>query len=128
MACIPQQEIDDLKQRLSLVEVATSQGDKLKAQGKDSLVCLCSFHREKPPSCAITPSKNLFHCFGCGAYGSVLDWLIKTKHLTFLDGQHRLRALGKSPGLLAPSSVAAAPVTPLVPLRQKLADLDDDGQ
>ncbi|EGI3979560.1 toprim domain-containing protein [Escherichia coli] len=129
MARIPQKEIDDLKLRLSLVDVATSQGHKLKAQGKDSLVCLCPFHKEKTPSCAITPSKNLFHCFGCGASGSVLDWLIKTEHLTFLDGLVRLRELGKSQGLLAPSSLTAAvPAAPPAPPRQKLADLDDDGQ
>ncbi len=124
MARIPQQEIDDLKQRLSLVDVAASQGHKLKCQGKDSYVCLCPFHKEKTPSCTITPSKNLFHCFGCGASGSVLDWLIKTERLTFLDGLVRLRELGKSQGLLAPSSSAAAPAPP----RPKLADLDDDGQ
>ncbi|EEC0438258.1 toprim domain-containing protein [Salmonella enterica subsp. enterica] len=125
MARIPQQEIDDLKQRLSLVDVATSQGHKLKRQGKDSYVCLCPFHKEKTPSCTITPSKNLFHCFGCGASGSVLDWLIKTEHLTFLDGLVRLRELGKSQGLLASSPLA---VVPPAPPRPKLADLDDDGQ
>lgn len=79
MTRIPQQEIDDLKQRLSLADVATSQGHKLKKQGADSFVCLCPFHQEKTPSCTITPSKNLFHGFGCGASGSVLDWLIKTE-------------------------------------------------
>ncbi|EJX0634263.1 toprim domain-containing protein [Salmonella enterica] len=127
MARIPQQEIDDLKQRLSLVDVAVSQGHKLKCQSKDSYVCLCPFHKEKTPSCTITASRNLFHCFGCGASGSVLDWLIKTEHLTFLNGLVRLRELGKSLKLLAPSSPAAAvPVAP--PPRSKLADLDDDGQ
>jgi len=122
MARIPQQEIDDLKQRLSLADVAASQGHKLKRQGADSLVCLCPFHKEKTPSCVITPSKNLFHCFGCNAGGDVLEWLIKTEHLSFLNSLVRLRELGKSAGLLAPPEAAPAPV------RQHLTDLDDDGQ
>ncbi len=123
MARIPQQEIDELKRRLSLVDVATSQGHKLKCQNKDSYVCLCPFHREKTPSCIITPSKNLFHCFGCGAGGDVLEWLTKTEHLTFLDSLVRLRELGKSLGLLAPPETANP-----APPRQTLTDLDDDGQ
>ena len=110
MARIPQQEIDDLRQRLSLVEVATSQDHKLKKQEQDSLVCQCPFHKE-PPSSAITPSRNLFHCFGCGASGSALDWLIKTEHLSFLDGLVRLRELGKSQGLLASWVLSVLPVT-----------------
>jgi DNA primase catalytic core len=122
MARIPQQEIDELKRRLSLVDVAQSQGHKLKRQGKDSYVCLCPFHKEKTPSCVITPSKNLFHCFGCNAGGDVLEWLLKTEHLSFLDGLVRLRELGKSAGLLTP------PETVPVPARQTLTDLDDDGQ
>ena len=122
MARIPQQEIDDHKQRLSLADVAASQGHKLKRQGADSLVCLCPFQKEKTPSCVITPSKNLLHCFGCNAGGDVLEWLIKTEHLSFLNSLVRLRELGKSAGLLAPPEAAPAPV------RQHLTDLDDDGQ
>jgi DNA primase catalytic core len=122
MARIPQQEIDELKRCLSLVDVAQSQGHKLKRQGKDSYVCLCPFHKEKTPSCVITPSKNLFHCFGCNAGGDVLEWLLKTEHLSFLDGLVRLRELGKSAGLLTPPETVSVPVRPL------LTDLDDDGQ
>jgi len=55
--------------------------------------------------------------------------LIKTGHLPFLDGLIRLRELGKSLKLLAPSSSAAAvPAAPPAPPRPKLTDLDDDGQ
>lgn len=97
MARIPQKEIDDLKQRLSLVDVAVSQGHKLKCQGKDSYVCLCPFHKEKTPSCFITPSKNLYHCFGCNAGGSVLDWLQHTERLTYPQALVRLRELAGIP-------------------------------
>ena len=40
---------------------------------------LCPFHQEKTPSCVISPEKNLYHCFGCGAAGSVVDWMMKTE-------------------------------------------------
>lgn len=126
MTRIRQQEIDELKRRLSLVDVAESQGHKLKRQGKDYVV-LCPFHTEKTPSCVISPGKNLYHCFGCGAAGSVLDWLQHTQRLTYPQTLQRLRELaGSSSSLPASSSSAAVPASP--PARQTLTDLDDDGQ
>lgn len=66
MPRIPKHEIDELKSSLSLLMLAESQGHKLKKQGKD-YVMLCPFHTEKTPSMVISPAKNLYHCFGCGA-------------------------------------------------------------
>ncbi|MFP1787709.1 CHC2 zinc finger domain-containing protein [Lonsdalea quercina] len=74
-------ELARLKREVSLLSVAQHQGHRLKKQGDDSHACLCPFHQEKTPSCVITPSKNLYHCFGCGASGSVLDWLQHTERL-----------------------------------------------
>lgn len=118
------EELERLKQEVSLVAVAESQGHTLKRQGKDSYVCLCPFHREKTPSCIITPSKNLYHCFGCGAAGSVLDWLQRTESLTYPQTLVRLRELAGS-SAPDPSSLAAGVPAPV---RQRLTDLDDDGQ
>lgn len=119
MPRIPKQELDALKKTVSLFSLAQSQGHKLKRQGKDSYVCLCPFHEEKTPSCVITPSKNLYHCFGCGASGSVIDWQMKTEQLSLPDAVKRLR---ETSGHL-PSLVVSA-----VSERQKLTDLDEDGQ
>ncbi|MDC9583429.1 CHC2 zinc finger domain-containing protein, partial [Xenorhabdus sp. PR6a] len=64
MARIPDAELQHLKAAVSLVAVIEQQGRKLTPRGKDRVV-LCPFHEEKTPSMVITPSKNLYHCFGC---------------------------------------------------------------
>ncbi|WOA51453.1 CHC2 zinc finger domain-containing protein [Dickeya solani] len=119
-------ELEQLKRGVSLRAVAQSQGHKLKKQGADSVVCRCPFHQENTPSCVITPSKNLYHCFGCGASGSVLDWLQHTERLTYPQTLLRLRELAGSASFLAATPALSSP--PASPPRQKLADLDDDGQ
>ncbi|MCE0829043.1 CHC2 zinc finger domain-containing protein, partial [Buttiauxella sp. A2-C2_NF] len=70
MARIPAYELNALKRSLSLLSLAQSQGHKLKSHAPGSWACLCPFHSEKTPSCIITPSKGVYHCFGCGAKGS----------------------------------------------------------
>jgi len=120
MPRIPKHELDELKSSVSLLMLAESQGYKLKKQGKD-YVMLCPFHAEKTPSMVISPAKNLYHCFGCGAAGSVIDWQMKTGSQTLPQAVQVLR------GASATSSLAVAPVAP-APVRQTLSDLDDDGQ
>jgi len=70
-----------LKKSTDLVAVVQSRGVKLKKQGAD-FVGLCPFHEEKTPSFRVTPAKNLFHCFGCGAAGSVIDFVMKKDGFT----------------------------------------------
>jgi DNA primase catalytic core len=70
-----------LKKTTDLAAVAAARGVKLKKQGND-YVGLCPFHEEKTPSFHVTPAKNLFHCFGCGAAGSVIDFVMKKDGLT----------------------------------------------
>jgi DNA primase len=97
MARITPAELEQLKRDVSLVAVAQSQGHRLAKRGKDVVLC-CPFHVDKTPSCVITPAKNLFHCFGCGAAGSVLDWVQKTERLTYPQTLIRLRDLAGSSG------------------------------
>jgi DNA primase len=123
MARMTPAELEQLKRDVSLVAVAQSQGHRLVKRGKDVVLC-CPFHVEKTPSCVITPSKNLFHCFGCGAAGSVLDWVQKTERLTYPQTLIRLRDLAGSHVAPQSSSLAAA----VESSRQNLTDLDDDGQ
>lgn len=82
MARIADEVIERIKTEVSLVRLAENQGYALVKQGKDFALC-CPFHEDKTPSCVITPKSNLFNCFGCGAGGSVIDWVMKTQGVSF---------------------------------------------
>jgi DNA primase len=75
---IAKEELERLKADASLRRLIESQGHELVRRGKD-WVMRCVFHEDATPSLVITESKNLYHCFGCGAGGSVLDWVMKTQ-------------------------------------------------
>nr|AAN64202.1 DnaG primase-like [Photorhabdus luminescens] len=99
MARIPEAELQHLKAAVSLVAVVEQQGRQLFKRGKD-YVLLCPFHQEKTPSMVISPAKNLYHCFGCDAGGSVLDWVMKTEGLSLRHAVERLRGeLGENPAI-----------------------------
>jgi DNA primase len=82
MARLPDEVINRIKRDVSLLRLVESQGYKLTKQGKDYAIC-CPFHDDKDPSCIISPKSNLFHCFGCNAAGSVIDWVMKTQGVSF---------------------------------------------
>src|SRR5690606_6256865 len=82
MARIPEETINRIKQDISLLRLVQSQGLTVTRQGKDYVVS-CPFHEEQTPSCIISPKTNLYHCFGCGAAGSVIDWVMKTLGVSF---------------------------------------------
>ncbi len=90
MARIPSDQLERLKQAVSLLRLAESQGYKPQKQGKDYAVH-CPFHDDKTPSCMISPVKNVYHCFGCGAKGSVIDWTMKTQGVGFRHAVEILR-------------------------------------
>ncbi|TBV08458.1 CHC2 zinc finger domain-containing protein [Stutzerimonas kirkiae] len=90
MARIPVAELERLKREVSLVRLIQSQGHELKKRGKD-WVMHCVFHEEKTPSLSISPEKNLYHCFGCGAAGSVIDWVMKTQGVSLPHAVQLLR-------------------------------------
>ena len=75
---IPQHFIDDLNRDADLAEVI-GRHVKLERKG-NSLVGLCPFHQEKTPSFNVVPSKGFYHCFGCGASGNALSFLMKQVH------------------------------------------------
>ncbi|WP_339057758.1 CHC2 zinc finger domain-containing protein [Candidatus Regiella endosymbiont of Tuberolachnus salignus] len=117
MPRIPNHELERLKCDVSLLALVESQGHKLRKQGKD-YVMLCPFHQEKTPSLVISPVKNLYHCFGCGAAGSVIDWLMKTQSLSLPQAVKVLQG----EGVVSTSSLAAAVPQP------RLLDVDESGQ
>ncbi|WP_415837990.1 CHC2 zinc finger domain-containing protein, partial [Serratia silvae] len=97
MARIPEAELQHLKAAVSLVAVVRAQGRQVFKKGKNFTV-LCPFHDEKTPSCVLSPGKNLYHCFGCDAGGSVLDWVMYTERLSLRKAVERLRGeLGENP-------------------------------
>lgn len=105
MARIPEETVHRIKQDISLLRLVQSQGYEVTRQGKDSVV-RCPFHEEHTPSCIISPKTNLFNCFGCGAGGSVIDWVMKTQGVSF---RFACEILQKDLGLVADTGGGAAP-------------------
>ena len=108
MARIPDAELERLKAEVSVERLVEAAGIKLTRTGKDRLG-RCPFHEDGEPSLAVTPAKNLFHCFGCGAAGGPIDWVMRMQSLSFRQAAERLQAeLGlpaeESPAPTRPSS------------------------
>ncbi len=82
MARIPEQELETIKTQVSVQALVGSWGIELKASGKD-LIGRCPFHEDSTASLVVTPQKNLWHCFGCGAAGGPVDWVMRTRGLSF---------------------------------------------
>jgi DNA primase catalytic core len=90
MARIPQNELERLKNEVSVERLVESSGIALKKSGKD-LLGQCPFHDDGEPSLIITPSKNLWHCFGCGAAGGPIDWAMRKNGVSFRHAVELLR-------------------------------------
>ena len=83
MARIPDAFIDDLLARTDIVEVINARVP-LKRQGKE-YSARCPFHDERSPSFTVSPTKQFYHCFGCGAHGTAISFLMNYERLEFLD-------------------------------------------
>jgi DNA primase len=94
---IPQTFIDDLLNRLDIVEVIDKRV-KLKKSGKNYSAC-CPFHNEKTPSFSVSPDKQFYYCFGCGASGTALGFLIEFERLSFPEA---VESLARTAGLEVP--------------------------
>jgi DNA primase len=90
MARIPDLEIERLKNEVSVERLIEAAGIELKKTGKD-LTGKCPFHKDDTASLVITPAKNLWHCFGCGAAGGPIDWVIKKNGVSFRHAVELLR-------------------------------------
>ena len=88
MARIPDAFIDDLIARTEIVELIGSRVPLRKA-GRE-YHGLCPFHDERSPSFTVSPTKQFYHCFGCGAHGSALRFLMEYDKLEFLDAVEEL--------------------------------------
>ena len=99
MARIPTDELERLKRETDLAALVRSRGVELRKHGGSDLIGRCVFHDDTEPSLVVTPGKNLFHCLGCGAAGSVVDWVMKTEGVSFRHAVELLRE--GSPSLAA---------------------------
>jgi DNA primase len=72
------------------IDAVVSEYLQLKNAGGGNLKGLCPFHDEKSPSFHVSPSKGFYHCFGCGAGGDTLDFVMKIDHLSFSEAVERL--------------------------------------
>jgi DNA primase len=87
---IPQHFIEELIARADIVELIGSRVP-LKKHGKEFKAC-CPFHGEKTPSFTVVPDKQFYHCFGCGAHGTALGFLMDHDHLSFVEAIEELAA------------------------------------
>jgi DNA primase len=80
---IPQPFIDEVVARSDIVEIISARVP-LKKGGREYKAC-CPFHNEKSPSFWVSPDKQFYHCFGCGAHGTVIGFLMQYEKMEFFD-------------------------------------------
>ena len=96
---IPQDFIDDLIERADIGEVIGRRVE-IKRTGKEFKAC-CPFHNEKTPSFTVSPEKGFYHCFGCGAHGTALGFLMDYERLTFVEA---IEEIAKMLGVTVPKT------------------------
>ncbi len=94
---IPESFIQDLLNRVDIVDVI-DKSVPLKKSGANYSAC-CPFHNEKSPSFTVSPTKQFYHCFGCGAHGTAIGFLIEYAGLSFIESIHEL---AKNVGMIVP--------------------------
>src|SRR2546430_15699450 len=91
--------LDELRARISLAELV-GRRVRLTRKGREH-AGLCPFHNEKTPSFYVVEDKGFFHCFGCGAHGDAIGYLMRADNLNFIEAIERLAA---EAGLQVPQS------------------------
>lgn len=113
---IPDSFIEELLARSDIVEMIERRVP-LKRAGSEFQAC-CPFHDEKTPSFTVSPKKQFYHCFGCGAHGSAIGFLMQYEGLEFLDA---IEEMARAAGLEVPTSGSQQP-RPDTGLYDMLAD------
>ncbi|PWU55108.1 DNA primase, partial [Micromonospora sp. S4605] len=88
---IRDEDIALVRERTSIADVI-SETVTLKSAGGGNLKGLCPFHDEKSPSFNVSPARNVWYCFGCGAGGDAIKFLMDAEHLSFVEAVERLAA------------------------------------
>jgi len=108
MARIADAELERLKDEVSVARLVEAAGIELKKSGRDQLG-RCPFHADDTASLVVTATKNLWHCFGCGAGGGPIDWVMRRQGVSF---RHAVELLRADPALAACSVAGSALRTP----------------
>lgn len=118
MPRVSDQTLEEIRQRADIVDVIGSRVTLKRASG-DFVAC-CPFHREKTPSFHVSPARRTFHCFGCGAHGDVIKFLMMSDGMTFMDA---VKALAQKTGVTLDSSTdyEAAARSSLIRIHAELA-------
>src|SRR4051812_17898329 len=109
---IPQEFIQSLLGRVDIVDVV-DRYVKLKKAGANFQAC-CPFHNEKTPSFTVSPSKQFYHCFGCGAHGNAIGFLMEYSGFAYPEA---IRSLAETVGMPVPEtrSPGYKPASPEAP-------------
>lgn len=94
---IPESFIQELLNRVDIVDVV-DRSVPLKKAGANYSAC-CPFHNEKSPSFTVSPTKQFYHCFGCGAHGSAIGFLMEYQGISFVEA---VQELAKNVGMIVP--------------------------
>ncbi len=103
--------VDELRMRLSIVDIVGRRVPLVK-KGQNYWGC-CPFHNEKTPSFSVAEEKGFYHCFGCGAHGDIISFVMNTEHLEYPAA---IRELADMAGMKMPE------YKPKSPARQKMED------
>jgi DNA primase len=109
---IPQAFIDDLLERTDLVELV-QRYVPLKKSGGEFAAC-CPFHSENTPSFYVSPQKQFYHCFGCGAHGTAISFLMEHENLSFPEAIGQLAEWAGLEVPREPGSVETEPTAHLI--------------
>lgn len=117
---IPQSFIQDLLNRVDIVDVV-GRYVQLK-KGGANFMGLCPFHNEKSPSFTVSPTKQFYHCFGCGAHGTAIGFLIEYSGMGFVEA---VKDLAQNVGMIVPENEDKLPPAQRAEVQAKSMALSD---
>ena len=111
--------IEEVRSRNDIVDVISGYV-RLQKKGA-SYFGLCPFHNEKSPSFSVSPSKQMYYCFGCGAGGNVFTFLMEYENYTFVEA---VQALARRAGITLPEAEISPQQRQEASLRQQLLEIN----
>lgn len=123
LGLIPQDIIEQVKDRIDILDVVS--GYVTLSKAGQHFKGLCPFHSEKTPSFTVSSSRQIFHCFGCGAGGNVFSFLMKIEGTSFPE---TVRELARKAGIAVPEAAPGGRPSPDGGSREKLERLNEAAQ